>query len=267
MYDFHCRKIKFFPEKIGEKIGAVGEYAYMGAGMDVIALAALALAPGLFWLWYFIAKGKSGPVSGLPLVRLFFAGALAVPVAVLAEKAAGGRTILLLVVAAPLIEELLKLAVVAGVTRRRGGPGDPMAGIVCAATVALGFASAENIYTVVAAYLAPQLALGISDPAWAIGMIWKLYLVRALLTVPGHALWSALWGYAMGRPAEGASRFAVARAWVLAVVLHGLFNLMLINFPPGAAGMLVLVPLTWRLVSRRIVRAGDIRDEISSSGR
>ncbi|HPA73056.1 MAG TPA: hypothetical protein PKY31_12350, partial [Spirochaetota bacterium] len=62
----------------------------MIAGMDIIALAALALAPGLAWLWYFIARGKAGPAGGLPLIRLFFAGALAVPVAVLAEKAAGG---------------------------------------------------------------------------------------------------------------------------------------------------------------------------------
>ncbi len=228
----------------------------MVGGMDIIALAALALAPGLFWLWYFIAKGKSGPVSGLPLVRLFVAGALAVPAAVLAEKAAGGRTILLLIIAAPVVEESLKLAVVAGVTRRLGRTVSPMAGIVCAVTVALGFASAENIYTVVAAYLAPQLALGISDPAWAIGMIWKLYLVRALLTVPGHALWSALWGYAMGLQTADGARFVVARAWLLAVFLHGLFNLMLLHFPPGAIGMLVLVPLTWRMVHTRIERAG-----------
>lgn len=233
--------------------------------MDIIALAALALAPGLFWLWYFIAKGKSGPVSGLPLVRLFVAGALAVPAAVLAEKAAGGRTILLLIIAAPVVEESLKLAVVAGVTRRLGRTVSPMAGIVCAVTVALGFASAENIYTVVAAYLAPQLALGISDPAWAIGMIWKLYLVRALLTVPGHALWSALWGYAMGREASG--RYAVLRAWALAVVLHGLFNMMLINFPPGAVGMLVLMPLTWWMAHSRISKARDMRNTISSPDR
>ena len=144
------------------------------------------------------------------------------------------------------------------VTYRAGWPDGPMDGIICAATAALGFASAENIFTILASYLAPQLALGLSDPVWALGMIWRLYLVRALLTVPGHALWSAIWGYAMGAVGEGPGgkgRYRVFRAWALAVVLHGLFNMMLINFPPGALGMLVLAPVTWWMVHRRIVRA------------
>jgi protease PrsW len=180
------------------------------------------------------------------------------PGAILLEKPAGGRMFILLVLAAPVIEESLKFAAVRLVLYRTGGPAGLMDGIVCAATAALGFASAENVYTILASYLAPQLALGLSDPLWALGMIWQLYLVRALLTVPGHALWSAIWGYAMGAAGEipdGKGRYRVFRAWLFAAVLHGLFNMMLINFPPGAIGMLVLVPFTWWMVHRRIMRA------------
>jgi RsiW-degrading membrane proteinase PrsW (M82 family) len=241
----------------------------MTAGIDIIAIALLALAPGLAWLWYFARKGTPGPQGPWRPVRLFFAGMLVMPAAVLLEKPAGGSMFFLLVVAAPVIEESLKLAAVRLSLYRQDAPAGPLDGIVSAATAALGFASAENIYTILASYLAPQLALGLSDPAWAFGMIWKLYLVRALLTVPGHALWSAIWGYAMGRAEadrEVPRRYRVLRAWALAVVLHGLFNMMLINFPPGALGMLALVPLTWWLVHRRIVRARDIRDGVSSAG-
>lgn len=232
----------------------------MIAGYDIVALTALALAPGLLWLWYFIRKGRAGRGARLPLVGLFFAGMLVMPAAVLLEKPAGGRMFLLLVIAAPVIEESLKFAAVRLVLYRAGGPAGLMDGIVCAATAALGFASAENVYTILAAYLAPQIALGFSDPVWALGMIWQLYLVRALLTVPGHALWSAMWGYAMGAAGKGPGgrgRYNIVRAWTLAVVLHGLFNMMLINFPPGALGMLVLAPVTWWLVHRRIARARD----------
>lgn len=239
------------------------EYSFLNnysmiSGIYIAALAAMALAPGLFWLWYFIRKGRTGRGARLPLVRLFFAGALVMPAAILLEKPAGGSMLILLVAAAPVIEESMKLAAVKTALLRRDAHPGPMDGIVCAVTAALGFASAENIYTMVASYLAPQLALGLSDPMWALGMIWRLYLVRALLTVPGHALWSAMWGYALGAAEKspgGRGRYNVIRAWTLAVVLHGLFNLMLINFPPGALGMLVLVPVTWRLVYRRIERA------------
>ena len=238
----------------------------MIAGFDIAVLAALSLAPGLLWLWYFVRKGRAGQGARLPLVRLFFAGVAVMPAAILLEKPAGGRIVLLLVFVAPVIEESLKYAAVRLVLYRAGGPAGLMDGIVCAATAALGFASAENVYTIVASYLAPQLALGISDPLWALGMIWQLFLVRALLTVPGHALWSAIWGYAMGAAEKDPGRRGrcrVFRAWALAVVLHGLFNMMLINFPPGAIGMLLLAPLTWWMVHRRIARARDMRNTIS----
>ena len=55
----------------------------MIAGFDIIALAAMSLAPGLLWLWYFVRKGRAGQGARLPLVRLFFAGMLVMPGAIL----------------------------------------------------------------------------------------------------------------------------------------------------------------------------------------
>ncbi len=223
--------------------------------MDIIAVIALALAPGLFWFWYFMWRGRLLPRLRRRVIVFFFVGVAVLAPALLLEKPFSGNTFLLLVFAAPVLEESLKLLAVAGWARYSGPVEKPQEGALFALATALGFATAENVYTIVIFYLAPQLALGLSDPVWAFGMIWKLYLLRALLTVPGHALWSALWGYALGvKDSEGRTRgwLFTARALALAVVLHGLFNLMLLNFPPGAVGMLVLFPLTWWLVMRRM---------------
>ena len=112
-----------------------------------------------------------------------------------------------------------------------------------AVATSLGFATAENVYLVLSAYLVPQVALGQNDPVFAFGLVWKLYLLRAVFTVPSHALWSSFWGYALG--AEGAVNRRVFLAIAVSICLHGLFNLMVLNFPPGAIIMILVFMVLW----------------------
>jgi len=95
----------------------------------------------------------------------------------------------------------------------------------------------------------------VTSPSLAIGTI----IVRAIFSVPGHALFSGVWGYALGRArfmAAEQRKGLVLRGLVLAMVLHGIFNLLLFSADVVAYAMvifiLVLTPGLWILTDRNI---------------
>ena len=86
-----------------------------------------------------------------------------------------------------------------------------------------------------------------------------LSAARALLSVPGHVLFSSMWGYALGwskfmHDPRWARSF-VRRGLVLAMALHALFNLLAISLLPFAAGVVALSIVMWRMLRGRIHRA------------
>ena len=123
---------------------------------------------------------------------------------------------------------------------------EPVDGIVYAAATALGFATAEN-----ALYLFKAYGMGTETVA-------TLGTIRAFLSVPGHALWSAMWGYALGfAKFSDAKRGGelIVKGLILAAVLHGTFNLVCLSGPLFAVGMLIVVPIFWSIANRRIREA------------
>jgi len=111
------------------------------------------------------------------------------------------------------IEELLKLLVVYFYAYRRKEFDEPLDGVIFSATAALGFAAIENVV-----YLAQN------EP--------MLVLLRGPLSNPGHALFSAMWGLSLSKakaaPNLVSRRFPiVARGWILAFLLHSLFDILL----------------------------------------
>jgi len=172
----------------------------------------------------------------------------------------GPNSFVKVVIAAPVIEESIKFLAVRTTLYRHREFKKPLDGITYAATLALGFASAENAFFIVSTYIAPQIALGRNDPAWAIGMVWKLFLLRAFLTVPGHAIWSSMWGYALGwAKCAGGTRGLILRGFLAGLVLHGLFNYFVVTHPIGAVGMLILVPVMWKMLYNRIEKALSVK--------
>jgi RsiW-degrading membrane proteinase PrsW (M82 family) len=235
--------------------------------MDIFAILSLSLAPGIFWLWFFYKKDKLKPEPKILVVRMFFLGMFSLVPSALAEYPLRGMSLLQVVIAAPLIEECFKFLIVRSTIYRNNVFSRPMDGIIYAVAVALGFASSENALYIVTSYLAPQIALGMSDPLFGLGFVWKLYLIRAFLTVPGHAIWSSMWGYALGlaKVIETGNRWRlIAKGLFLAVVLHSVFNYLVLNFIPGAVGMLILIPVMWKMVYNRMEKAlaGSPRSEL-----
>lgn len=207
----------------------------------------LGFAPALFWLWYFYLKDRYAPEPRAWILRIFLLGMLStIPIA-LVEGLIGivfPSDVFLAVVVAPVVEEIGKFLVVYWFVFRRPVFDEPVDGIVYAVTAALGFAALENFVYLFAAY-SETLTLPL-----------ELSLLRAVLSVPGHALMSSMWGYALGQslvtPHPLATRL-IYHGLLLAILLHAAFNLLVGAGLVGAVVLiLVLVPAMWLLATRRI---------------
>jgi RsiW-degrading membrane proteinase PrsW (M82 family) len=204
--------------------------------MNSLVIVAVAVAPAIFWLWYFYRRDRYEPEPKLLIIRTFFLGMLVtLPVAFI-EGVLPISDLILAVLAAPIIEEVAKYLVVRRTVYPNPEFNEPMDGVVYAASAALGFATLENIVYISTAYLTSPL----ED-------VLVIYALRALLSVPGHALFSSMWGYALGRakfdPARGTG--FILGGLALAIGLHGVFNFFLYSAPLLAAGVFVLILAAW----------------------
>lgn len=219
-------------------------------------LLALAIAPGAFWLWYFRAKDRLRPEPRHVVLRVFILGGVAAFVAGLLElgvlQAVGLREVersALRAVAAALIvalaEEILKfLAVFRGAYRHREFD-EVFDGIVYAVAASLGFATVENVFYV----LEGGVTVG---------------LVRAVLSVPGHAFFGVLMGYYMGMAKFSGPRESrlLLTGVAVAVLAHAAYDAVLFT---GSALGLAVIPIViflWRhavLHSRRALALDDER--------
>ncbi|MCK8517567.1 PrsW family intramembrane metalloprotease [Methanoculleus sp. 7T] len=218
--------------------------------IEPLAILALALGPGIFWAWYFYRRDKFEPEPASLIVKIFLLGVLVTFPVAFVEGFVGlfvASSLIMGVIIAPIVEEYGKFWVVRRFAYRDTEFDEPMDGIVYAASAALGLASLENVIYVFAAYA--------TSPSLAIGTI----VVRAIFSVPGHALFSSVWGYALGRAkftAAAQRPGIVFRGLALAMVLHGIFNLLLFTADVVAytmiAFILVLIPGLWILADRNI---------------
>ena len=218
--------------------------------IEPLVILALALGPGVFWVWYFYRRDKFEPEPAALIARIFLLGVLVTFPVAFVEGLFGliiASPLVMGVIIAPIVEECGKFWVVRRFAYRDVEFDEPMDGIVYAASAALGFASLENVLYVFLAYM--------TSPSLAIGTI----IVRALFSVPGHALFSGVWGYALGRArfmAAGQRAGVILRGLALGIVLHGIFNLLLFSADVVAYAIvvfiLVLIPGLWILANRNI---------------
>src|SRR5262245_59932824 len=121
-----------------------------------------------------------------------------------------GATFQAFVIAA-LVEEACKLGVVYWLVWRRPEFDERMDGIVYASRAGLGFALVENVM-----YLLSQQSLQGQIVVW---------VERALLAVPGHAMWTGMIGALAARRRFDGRGLGLIGGYLLAVAFHGAYDL------------------------------------------
>jgi len=224
-----------------------------------LAILLIGLAPGLFWLWFFYRRDLEPEPIRLVATSFLVGALVCIPAIWLQLNAAAAicsaypllseytRSIIDMTVIAPISEEVLKFLATLLILRCIKEFDEPLDGIIYGVSVALGFATLENIGYLSKAYQANLGAL--TDTA----------IIRAVLSVPAHALYACLWGYALGYARfseEGrVSPLYPLAGLGLAIITHSLFNLAAI-FAPVIGFALVLVVVTlWEMAEPRIVKS------------
>jgi len=207
----------------------------------------LGFAPGLYWLWYFYQRDKIEPEPLKLVFGSYFLGILAVVITFLVQLPFRWNFFTSAVIAAPIIEESSKFLIVWLFLYRNKNFSEPMDGIVYASAVALGFASIENgIYlfrfSKQAKFLLPNIIL-----------------IRALLSVPAHALFSSIWGHALGKFkfAKKKNIIIVILALLLSMVLHAAFNFLCNAYIVSSFGLLALIAAMWIFINWKIQRSQE----------
>jgi len=205
-------------------------------------LIVIAIAPVVFLAWFVYTRDRYEPEPRRLIIKTFVIGAVLVVPVMFAELL--GSLILppsadalvlffhfLLVVA--LLEESSKYVAVRVSVYGSREFNEPMDGLVYGAVAGLGFAAPENLLYV----LSRGVALGI---------------IRAVLSVPGHALWGAIIGYYLTFQKFKIDRGAGLRGLSLAVILHTVFDYGLVAAEPliGIVMASAVVVLGWVIFFR-----------------
>jgi protease PrsW len=177
--------------------------------MTIPVLFTLALAPTLFWFWFFARRDKH-PEPASVLLRVFFWGMLMVIPASLLEQSVEallGTTVMFALVG--LIEEGFKFLAASSIAKNKHFD-EPIDGLIYATAAALGFATLENVGYMVQGGAA-------------------LILLRGPISTLGHILFSLTWGYAMSLRRFRNARNVLRRGWLLGALLHTIFNGILLS--------------------------------------
>jgi RsiW-degrading membrane proteinase PrsW (M82 family) len=228
----------------------------------MIALAALVLpiVPGLVWMWLVYRTDIYEPEPPVKVLSTFILGVCAIVPAFGLERLAGlgypfleaierssmasaadlndAWPVLLgcFLVIGP-VEELVKFAAVRLWIYRDPEFDEPLDGIIYASAAALGFASLENVFYVI-------------DFSRGLDIRWAALGLRSFLALPGHVIFGAVWGYALGRKKFDPD-YPVWSRVALASLLHGLYDFLLI-FPPTRPLILlymaIMVPVLVKMI-------------------
>ncbi len=185
--------------------------------MSVSVVLIAALAPGIFWLWFFLRGRSYHPNPRRLVAGTFFLGMVAVIPAGLIEfllapdipdsigASAGTAAGVMFLIVGP-VEELSKFFAVRLWAARSLHFDEPLDGLVFAAAASLGFASAENVL-------------------YAVQYGPEVMIVRGPLSTMAHVVFGSFWGAALARKQLAPERRDLLITGLLfAAAAHGAFN-------------------------------------------
>jgi RsiW-degrading membrane proteinase PrsW (M82 family) len=145
------------------------------------------------------------------------------------------------------VEEACKILVVYWVVWRRPELDERMDGIIYASRAGLGFALVENVM-----YLLNQQSLQGQLTVW---------VMRALLAVPGHAMWTGMIGAMAARRRFDGKGLGLLGGYLLAVAFHGTYDAAVFVQQPlhleghgSIASLLIVVPIALTVLAFLVLR-------------
>ncbi len=224
-----------------------------------LLLLLLALAPCLFLLWYFIHRDRYEPEPKKYIVKIYLLGALMVIPAALIEYILHplfnstpsiiiNAFIMSFFLIAP-TEELLKFFVVKNWIYKQIEFDEIMDGIVYCVASSLGFATVENIIYVL-------------DKGVGTGIL------RAFLSVPGHAFFGALMGYYVGKAKfnKPAERKLIFLGLFWAIFVHGLYDFLLLTETALAVLVIGLI-ITLGFFTKRNLQKAELQSKMRTDSK
>jgi RsiW-degrading membrane proteinase PrsW (M82 family) len=218
-------------------------------------LAVSGALPALLLMWLIGRYDSARPEPAATLRKVALFGALAVIPTLVVElvlSALGpqegvAQALWTAFVVAALTEEGFKALALWWVVGRHPAFDERLDGIVYATRAGLGFALVENV-----GYL-----LGQPEDAFL-----GVFVMRAVLAVPGHAIWAGFMGHALARRRFDGAGPGLVGGLAVAVALHGLYDAALFMVPvvvqqglPVLALPLVAVPIAVVVGGYRRLRA------------
>jgi len=215
-------------------------------------LLVLAVAPSIYLLWFFYNSDRYKHESKKLLIVTFVLGALMIFPAVYLELSfklvfPEGSTLLGIFVyflfGVGLIEESLKFFAVRIYAYNSKMFNEPMDGLILGVAAALGFATVENVFYVLSSGLLTAL-------------------VRAIISVPSHALFGAVIGFYLGEATFHRRPILALKGLAAAIILHTLFD-TIATVVPSITGVIALVAFVLVLYYR--VVKGEVREAEAES--
>lgn len=225
-------------------------------------LVAVAVAPSIFWLWFFCRRARRGEDTWKRMGALFALGVVSAGLVLAFEITVGAAAEALLadlrgpvspvaraIFGVGLVEEAGKLAVVLLFIRLAGRPSSTTQGALWAVAAAAGFAAVENCL-----YLSQN---GLSA-----------IVLRGPISTFAHTLFSAVWGCTLGMYTLRRERewhTTVGIGLLTATLAHGVFNLVILasmTAPSSNVAAFLIIPLLlilYHFVSGPLVRDAQPR--------
>ncbi|MBL8953004.1 MAG: PrsW family intramembrane metalloprotease [Myxococcaceae bacterium] len=195
--------------------------------------------PAIFLMWYVETHDAKRPEPKSLLRRTALFGGLAtIPCIVIQVVLSGGgkvaptnaaEGVFTAYVVAALTEETAKAICLWLAVWRHPAFNERFDGIVYGARAGLGFALVENV-----GYL-----LG----AESIGSMISMFILRAMLAVPGHAMWGAFTGHYAAKKRFDGTGPGLLGGLAIAIFLHGTYDAALFVAPFAGPAALLLFPI------------------------
>lgn len=198
--------------------------------MNFLVSILLSLLPSLIWLLFYLAEDERPEPKKL-IAKVFLAGAISALVAFLAENVivfllnqvdarCMESRLLICVLSLVAIEEISKFAAVYLVVRKNPAFDEPIDAMIYMVVGALGFATLENIG-----------AIAFGQAGEALTEAFEMAVLRFVGATLLHSLSSGVLGYFWVLDIR---RFQTKKfvflGFVLATVLHTIFNILIINY-------------------------------------